>query len=218
MMSESLRVNELFFSLQGESTRAGLPCVFVRLAGCNLDCAWCDTRYACDPAAGETMTIEEILDAARAYPARRVEVTGGEPLLQNGCVPLLQRLLDDGWETLLETNGSISLANTPAGVRRIVDVKCPSSGAAGSFHEPNFALLGNGDEVKFVLANRGDFDFAAEVVAVRALLGRCEVIFSPCAGQMPPAELAAWILDAGLDVRLGLQLHTILWPGAERGV
>jgi 7-carboxy-7-deazaguanine synthase len=211
-----LRVAEIFRSLQGESTRTGWPCTFVRLAGCNLHCRWCDTEYA--RAGGEQMSLEQICREVGRLGQRRVEVTGGEPLCQADSVELMARLCRDGWEVLLETNGSLDISPVPAAVRRIVDCKCPSSGESGSNRLANLDLLTDGDEVKFVCADRGDFEFAEDLIVTRSLTDRCPVTLSPVAGKLDPAQLAGWILDARLDVRLGLQLHKILWPGLQRGV
>jgi len=214
-MGELLRVSEVFLSIQGESTRAGLPCAMVRLAGCNLRCAWCDTKYAWD--AGQPRTVRQVLDEVAALCCRRVEVTGGEPLLQPAALELLRGLCEAGFETLLETNGTCDLSGVDGRVVRIVDVKCPSSGEGGSFRRENLDLLTGRDEVKFVLADRGDFDFAAGFVRRHDLTGCCAVIFSPVAGRLAPATLAEWILAEGLDVRLGVQLHKVIWPDAARG-
>ncbi|MBT3277856.1 MAG: radical SAM protein, partial [Phycisphaerales bacterium] len=207
----TLNVNEIFFTIQGESTRAGLPCVMVRLSGCNLDCTWCDTVYAREEPPTE-MSIDAILEAAAAHPIKRVEITGGEPMLQAGAPELMQRFIDSGYEVLLETNGSIELAMVPMGVKKIVDVKCPASGEADSLLSGNLIRLDKIDEVKFILASREDYDYARNVIHQQSLIGRAEVILSPCAGQLDPATLAQWILEDGLDVRLGLQLHKLIWP------
>ncbi len=211
-----LRVAEIFRSLQGESTRTGWPCTFVRLAGCNLHCRWCDTEYA--RTGGAPMSLDQICREVRRLGGPRVEITGGEPLCQAASVDLMARLCRDGWQVLLETNGSLDISPVPAGVRRIVDCKCPSSGEAASNRLENLDLLSRTDEVKFVCADRGDFEFAEDLIVARSLADRCPVTLSPVAGKLDPAQLAGWILDARLDVRLGLQLHKILWPGLQRGV
>ena len=215
-MTTILRVNEIFHSLQGEGTRAGLPCSFVRLAGCNLDCRWCDTRYARDE--GEPMHLDQVLARLDALPGRRVELTGGEPLCQEGALELLKALCDSGYEVLLETNGSVDITAVPEPVVRIVDVKCPSSGESGRVLWSNLDALRPADEVKFVVATRDDFDFAVDVIERHDLIGRCALIVSPVAGEAAPDDVAAWILASGLDVRLGLQLHRIVWPDVDRGV
>jgi 7-carboxy-7-deazaguanine synthase len=209
-MDETLRVVEIFRSIQGEGARAGLPCVLVRLAGCNLDCAWCDTPQARPFDAGKSMTLGAILSAVRKLGAPRVELTGGEPLRQDAAPALLRLLCDAGFETLLETNGSLDIGGVDDRVVRIVDFKCPSSGEAESTLWANAAKLTPCDEAKFVLADRADFDYAAGVAVDRGLIGRCTVLFSPVAGRLAPKTLVDWILDSGLDVRLSLQLHKIV--------
>lgn len=207
-MDEVLSVNEIFLSLQGEGTRAGLPCAFVRLAGCNLRCRWCDTQYAWAP--GQNMPLSAVLRQVADLDCRRVEVTGGEPMAQAATPGLLSRLCNAGFETLLETNGSLDLSRVDARVVKIVDVKCPSSGHGDSFLPANLELLLDHDEVKFVLADRADFDYAAAFISRHASLAKCERIFSPVVGSLEPATLVKWILDAKLDVRLGMQLHKII--------
>lgn len=216
-MRETLTVNEIFKSIQGESTRAGLPCVMVRLAGCNLRCSWCDTVYARDASAGDEMTVDDVLAGVCELRCRRVEVTGGEPLVQAACRTLLMRLCEAGFETLLETNGSQDIARIDSRVVRVVDFKCPSSGAEAANRWANVQHLTDRDEVKFVIADRRDYLFAREALSRHALAERCAVIFSPL-NAAAPASLAAWVLDDGLDVRLGLQLHKIIWPDKNRGV
>lgn len=215
---EPLRVDEILCTIQGEGTRAGLPCVLVRLAGCNLHCRWCDTPTARDSQAGEPMRVEQIVQAARDTGCERVEVTGGEPLNQPAAPALLAALVEAGFETLLETNGSCDIAAVDPRVIRIVDVKCPASGEGDSFDPANLAELRAGDELKFVLAERGDYDFAVAMCREHDLPGRCGVLFSPVAASLAPAELARWILTDGLDVRLGLQLHKIIWPDGKEGI
>jgi 7-carboxy-7-deazaguanine synthase len=211
-----LKVNEIFLSLQGEGTRAGLPCSFVRLTGCNLRCTWCDTPYAWSN--GQDMTIPNVLRRLEEFACPRVEVTGGEPLAQPLTPELLRQLVEAGYETLLETNGSLDLSPVDGRVTKIIDYKCPSSGHPDSFLKPNIELLGPLDEVKFVLAGSEDFDFAVDILRRHNLLARCAVILSPVFGQLAPANLAAWILAEKLDVRLGLQLQKIIWPNKDRGV
>ncbi len=215
-MSETLIVNEIFLSLQGEGTRAGLPCVLVRLAGCNLRCRWCDTRYAWDT--GEAMSTDDVLARVAELGCRRVEVTGGEPLAQLATPELLRRLCDAGCETLMETNGSLDISRVDERVVRIVDFKCPSSGEAEANRWENVAHLTACDEVKFVIADRGDFEFARDAARLHEIAARCTIIFSPVLDELKPATLAEWILEDGLDVRLGLQLHKIIWLDKDRGV
>lgn len=211
-----MRINEIFHSIQGESTRAGEPCVLVRLTGCNLRCRWCDTAYAFHE--GRDMSVDEVLDRVASYGCRMVEVTGGEPLLQADAIPLLQALVDRGHEVLLETGGSLSIERVPVGVRRIVDVKCPGSGESDKNHWENVDRLRGGDELKFVLAGPEDYDWAVEQIRTRGLADRCPVLLSPVHGMLDPGELARWILRDRLTVRVQLQLQKLLWPGVTRGV
>lgn len=211
-----LRINEIFHSIQGESTHAGRPCVFVRLTGCNLRCRWCDTAYAFHE--GQPRTVDSVVDEVAGFGCSLVEVTGGEPLLQPDAIPLMRALLRRGYEVLLETGGSLPIGDVPEGVRRILDVKCPGSGEADRNRWENLAELRAGDELKFVLAGREDYLFAADVVRRHALPSRCPVLFSPVHGELPGAELARWVLADGLPVRVQLQLHKLLWPAATRGV
>lgn len=225
-----LQITEIFHSIQGESTRAGMPCVFVRLTGCNLRCRWCDTEYAFH--GGRRMSVDEVLTAVAAYPCRTVEITGGEPLMQAPAVAeLAARLLEAGYTVLLETSGERDVAPVPEAVIKIVDVKCPASGEAGKFHEANLTQLKPWDELKFVLAGRGDYDFARDFIARHRLTGEAPaLLMSPAflqnaAGersaaqcQLDPAELAAWMLADGLPARLSLQMHKFIWDPAKRGV
>jgi len=211
-----LRVNEIFHSIQGESTYAGRPCVFVRLTGCNLRCVWCDTAYAFHD--GGAWTVDEVVDRVGTYDCALVEVTGGEPLLQSEAIDLLRALLARGHEVLLETGGSLPIENVPEGVRRIVDVKCPGSGESDRNRWENLDALRPGDELKFVIADRVDYDWAAGVLRSRALHEKATVLFSAVQERLPAGELARWVLDDGLPVRLQLQIHKILWPAAARGV
>jgi 7-carboxy-7-deazaguanine synthase len=212
----SLFVNEIFHSIQGESSHTGRPCVFVRLTGCNLRCTWCDTAYAFHE--GQQMALDEVVDRVRAYGCRLVEVTGGEPLLQSDVVPLMERLVAVGYEVLLETGGSLSIAQVPEGVKRIVDVKCPGSGEAERNDWGNLKHLGEGDELKFVLADRDDYLWAREQIARRGLDRLATLLFSAVHETLDPAEMAGWILEDRLTVRAQVQLHKVLWPAATRGV
>jgi len=214
MVSSILIVNEIFRSLQGEASRAGLPCAFVRLSGCNLRCEWCDTKYAWED--GEEMSLDDVLARVCDLGCRRVEVTGGEPLYQPNAPALIHRLCDAGYETIVETNGSLDISVVDRRASRIVDFKCPSSGSAAETLWDNVAHLAARDEVKFVLADRADYEFARAKLDEHGLLARCPVIFSPVHGRLAPTGLAEWILADGLDVRLGLQLHKIIWPDRER--
>jgi 7-carboxy-7-deazaguanine synthase len=205
-----LRVAEIFTSLQGESTWTGYPCFFVRLTGCNLHCAYCDTPQARE--AGQRMEIAEVVAVFEKSPVKLAEITGGEPLLQDDFTALAEALLKAGASPLLvETNGSRPLERIPAGARAIVDIKCPESGSSHSFLESNWALLRPQDEVKFVLSSRADYEWARTLVWDRALVDRVQaVLFSPVHGRLPGPILAAWILEDALPVRLQLQLHRIL--------
>ena len=216
---DGLVVNEIFRSIQGEGARAGRVCAFVRLTGCNLRCRWCDTPYAYDE--GGQVPVESLLEKVAALRCRLVMLTGGEPLLQPATPALLARLCDAGYEVLLETNGSLDVSGVDARVVRCVDIKCPGSGEAGSFLWSNLDALRPGDEIKLVLADREDYDYARRVVREHDLTARCTVLMVPAAGLLPPVKLAEWILgepDALGGVRLGLQLHKIIWPDVRRGV
>jgi len=211
-----LYVHEIYLSIQGESSRAGLPCTIIRLAGCNLECRWCDTPQA--RVQERQMPVGEILACVAQLKCNRVEVTGGEPLAQSAAMELLTRLCEANYETLLETNGSIDVSNVDGRVKRIIDVKCPGSGVADFNLWTNLQSLGPRDEVKFVIANRQDYDYARDVTLLHKLIGRVEVIFSPVVDELPASELAKWIIADRLDVRLGLQLHKVIWPDANGGV
>ncbi len=208
-------VNEIFHSIQGESSHAGRPCVFVRLTGCNLRCAWCDTPYSWD--GGQAMTSQDILRAVAGYGCRLVEITGGEPLSQPETPSLVTLLLDHGHEVLMETNGSLSIAPLDPRSTAIVDVKCPSSGMSQNMHWNNLDILRQQDELKFVLAHREDFDYAARIVRRLSHKDR-HIHFSPIQSALSPRLLAEWILEERLPVRLSLQLHKIIWDPETRGV
>lgn len=212
----SLLVSEVFFSIQGEGTRAGAPCVFVRLTGCPLRCTWCDTAYAFHE--GRRRDEEDVLAEVAAHGCRLVELTGGEPLSQPAAFPFVTRLLDGGYDVLIETSGHVPLDGLDRRAVAIVDVKAPGSGESHRMHWPNLALLKPTDEAKFVIAGRPDYEWSRGLVRERGLAGRCAVLFSPVHGALDPGELARWILEDGLPVRLQVQLHKYLWPGVERGV
>ena len=212
-----LTVFEIYESIQGESTHTGRPCVFIRLAACDLRCAWCDTPYAFT--GGRKMSVDEVLAEIAGFGARLVEITGGEPLLQPDVIPLMSRLIEAGHAVLLETGGHLPIDDVPDEVVAIVDVKCPGSGEAAQMHWPNLDQLSPHDEVKFVIADRADFDYASDVVARYSLPSKAAaVLFSPVHGVLAPADLARWILDARLDVRLQLQTHKYIWSPETRGV
>lgn len=210
----ALRISEIFHSLQGESTRAGLPTVFIRLAGCLLRCRWCDTRYAFT--GGETMDIPAILAGIAHFACPTVCVTGGEPLAQAACLPLLARLCDAGYSVSLETSGALPIGDIDPRVSRIMDLKAPDSGECEKNRWENLGLLCPTDEIKIVLASRADYDWAKSTLATRRLEQICPVLFSPVWATLPPAQLAEWILQDRLPVRFQLQLHKMLW-GVERG-
>lgn len=211
-----LEISELFFSIQGESSYAGQPCVFIRLAGCNLRCRYCDAAYTYEEP-GARQDLGEIMAFVGRYPGFPVEITGGEPLLQENVYPLMRELLAADRQVLLETNGSISLAKVPAGVVRIMDVKCPGSGMDGQLRADNFARLGPGDELKFVLCSRADYEWAVALLNDTDLNKDVVIHFSPVTGQLESAQLAEWLLNDRLPVRLQLQLHKVLWPAVNRG-
>jgi len=232
-------ITEIFKSIQGEGTRAGLPCIFVRLTGCNLRCVWCDTAYAFH--GGTKLSLDEVMQKVRALAlpaasngksvggAKRidlVEITGGEPLLQPEVTPLAARLMNEGYTVMIETSGERYVGELPREVIKIVDVKCPDSGAADTFDLANLSAVDQKDEIKFIISSRRDFEFAREFTSNHQLPGRVrQVIFSPAepdpAGKWPGLEsrkLAEWILADGLEVRLGLQLHKFIWGAEARGV
>jgi len=212
-----MQITEIFKSIQGESTYAGLPCVFVRLAGCNLRCHWCDTAYAFS--GGQKMSLEEVLARVRELGGKLVEFTGGEPLLQKEVVPLAARLIAEGRRVLVETSGERFVGELPPTVVKIVDVKCPASGESEKFCFDNLRVLEPKDQVKFVVQDEIDYRYALEFMERHRLRQVVEeVIFSPVFGQLHPRTLTEWILRDGLEVRLGLQLHKFIWEPAARGV
>lgn len=215
-MSARLRITEIFFSIQGESSYIGRPCVFVRLTGCDLRCSWCDTAYAFK--GGRQIAIEEIVARVESYPCNLVEITGGEPLLQPGVHLLIKELLGRGKEVLLETGGHRDLTPVDSRVRIICDIKCPDSGMSGHNCPANLELLKPGDEIKFVLASRADYLWARELIRDRGLAERHTVLLSPVWDQLEPRDLAEWILADGLAVRMQVQLHKILWGAEVQGV
>ncbi len=212
-----IQVAEIFKSIQGESTTAGRPCVFIRLAGCNLDCAYCDSVYAAK-AEGTKLALEDIVSRVEGYDATLVAVTGGEPLAQASAAKLISTLCDKGYETLVETNGSIDLAFFDRRAKYIVDVKTPGSGAGGSFMESNWAILKKDDEIKFVITSRDDFDWAKELIDNQNLCVDYIVLFSPAWGMVEADDLAKWLLGSGLNARLNIQLHKYIWGPNRKGV
>lgn len=211
-----LRVTEIFRSIQGESTHAGRPCVFVRLTYCNLRCRYCDTEYAFFE--GIERPLDDIVTEVGRYGCRLVEVTGGEPLIQKETIALLERLLDAGHEVLLETSGAWPIENVPDGVRIIMDLKTPGSGMVARNRWENLRHLDADDEIKFVICDRGDYEWARGVVGEHGLAERHTVLFSPSWGEVDSRELAEWILADGLPVRLQLQIHKHIWSPTARGV
>jgi len=226
-----MQITEIYRSLQGESTFAGLPCIFVRLTGCNLRCTWCDSEFTFT--GGKKMSPDEVhAEISKLAPVRLIEFTGGEPMLQEReLVPLMQRLLEEGYELLIETSGERPLANVPQAVHKIVDVKCPHSGEGDSFNLANLDALTERDEIKFVLADRADYEFARDFTRQQDLTARVNsVIFSPAFRKdargardashclLDPQQLAEWILEDGLNVRLGLQIHKFIWQPETKGV
>jgi len=205
----ALRLTEIFFSLQGEASRVGLPTVFVRLTGCPLRCSWCDTTYSFT--GGEAATIESVLAEVAKYPARQVCVTGGEPLAQKECLPLLTALCDAGYNVSLETSGALDIAAVDPRVARIMDLKAPDSAESARNRWENLALLDPRDEIKVVIASRGDYEWARDVLRQRQLDTLCPVLFSPAQGLIEARALAEWILEDGLNVRFQMQLHKLLW-------
>ena len=221
--SPSLQVSELFYSIQGESTRAGLPCLFIRLSGCRLSCSYCDAAYTrTEP--GTACSLASICEWALGHGCKLVELTGGEPLQQQAVYALMQTLLDSGMEVLLESNGSIPIDQVPLQVGVILDVKCPGSGMADHWHGPNLELLrsraqkGSQDEIKFVLSDVRDFHWALDFIHQHQLQGLVPILFSPLQPQFPPQELADLMLSRRAPARLQIQLHSLLWPGKKRGV
>jgi 7-carboxy-7-deazaguanine synthase len=212
----SLTVNEVFHSIQGEGTRAGRPCVFVRLTGCPLRCTWCDTAYAFHE--GVRRTREDVVAEAERFSSRLLCLTGGEPLVQPAAFDLVSCLLDRGWEVVVETSGHVSLERLDRRAAAIMDVKAPGSGETARMDWSNLDRLAAKDEAKFVLADRADYEWSRDLVRERRLDERCTVLFSPVHGGLDGGALGRWILEDGLAVRLQLQLHKYLWPGVTRGV
>ena len=204
-----LRVNEIFHSIQGESLKVGLPSVFIRLTGCPLRCKYCDTAYAFY--SGESASIDRILEQIAAYRTRHVTVTGGEPLAQKNCIPLLSRLCDEGFHVSLETSGAIGLERVDPRVMKIVDIKTPGSGESGRNKLDVLDDIDARDQIKFVICDRNDYQWSVQTMNEYHMADRCEVLFSPSYEQLDPATLAEWILEDGLPVRLQLQIHKILW-------
>jgi 7-carboxy-7-deazaguanine synthase len=210
----NLRITEIFLSLQGESSSVGIPTVFVRLTGCPLRCQYCDTAYAFH--GGEAMSLDTILQAVAGHGVRHVTVTGGEPLAQKACLVLLKQLCDAGYEVSLETSGAMAVEEVDHRVSKVMDLKTPGSGEMSKNRLENIRYLTAHDQIKFVICDRADYDWAKQLAAEHHLAGRCEVLFSPSAQQLPARELANWIVADRLPVRFQIQLHKLLW-GDEPG-
>ena len=212
-----LTVNEIFYSIQGESTYAGRPCVFVRLTACDLRCSWCDTPYAF--VEGRKVSVDDLVREVERHDCPLVEITGGEPLLQEDVYPLMDCLLADGKTVLIETGGHLSVERIPAAVVKVMDIKCPGSGEADRADWKNLDRLRGQDQVKFVIRDRVDYEYACDVIRRHDLARRCAAtLFSPVHGVLDPKQLAMWVLDDGLPVRVQLQLHKYIWGSEARGV
>lgn len=211
-----LKVNEIYFSVQGESTKAGLPCVFIRLTYCNLRCTYCDTEYAFYE--GKDLTVDQILSEVNKYGCKLVEVTGGEPLFQNECLDLMNRLCNEGFEVLLETGGSLSIKEVDEKVKIIMDLKCPSSGMLKKNLYENINYLKSKDEVKFVIGTKEDYEWTKEILQKYNLTSKCEVLFSVVFSKLEPVTLVEWMLADKLNVRFQLQMHKFIWEPNAKGV
>jgi len=211
-----LKVNEIYHSIQGESSKSGLPCVFVRLTYCNLRCAYCDTEYAFYE--GEDKSVEEIINEVKKYNCKLVEVTGGEPLVQNECLDLMKRLCDEGFDVMLETGGSLSIKEIDERIMIVMDLKCPSSKMEKKNMYETIACLKSGDELKFVIGNREDYEWSKEIISRYDLQNKCEVLFSVVFDELEPVSLVNWIIEDKLDVRYQLQMHKYIWHPETKGV
>ena len=212
----SLKINEIYYSVQGESTHAGRPCIFIRLTYCNLRCSYCDTEYAFYD--GKDMEITDIMSEIKRWDCNLVEVTGGEPLFQDECIDLLNELVNSNYEVMLETGGSLSISDVPKKVVKIVDFKCPSSGMVKKNLWSIVDDLQAHDEVKFVIGNREDFDWAKDRITEYSLNKICTLLFSPTFGEIDPQQIVEWILDENLPVRMQQQMHKMIWSPEEKGV
>lgn len=211
-----MRVTEIFYSIQGESSYVGQPCVFVRLTGCPLRCTWCDTDYAFY--GGQEVSLEDIVAKIASYGCRLVEVTGGEPLVHAEAFPLIEKLCDAGYTVLIETSGAVDIVPVDSRAHVIMDVKCPGSGMSDRMHWPNLGRLTAKDEAKFVIVDRKDYEWAREVIARYDLTTRCSVLMSPVFGSLEPRQLAEWVLEDRLPIRFQLQIQKIIWAPDMRGV
>ena len=212
----TLLINEIFYSIQGESLYAGLPCVFVRLTGCNVRCSYCDTRYAYEE--GSKMELAEILQKVTTYHCPLIEITGGEPLLQDDTPILISELLEKGYEVMMETNGTFDISIVDKRCIKILDIKCPTSGESDKNDLENLKRLNQKDQVKFVIGSREDYEYAKNITKlISPELPEKNILFSPVFGKIACAKLAKWILEDNLNIRLHLQLHKIIWPGSRIG-
>lgn len=213
----TLFINEIFYSIQGESLWAGLPCCFVRLSGCNLRCRYCDTQYAYEP--GESMTFKKIISEVKKFNCPRLTITGGEPLMQKETPLLIERFIEEGFAVSIETNGSMNIGSLDQRCIKVVDLKCPSSGMQGHNLMENIGLLGPCDQLKFVIANQNDFEFAAAISKrISSHISAERILFSPVHGILPAERLSSWMLESCAHARLQIQLHKFLWPDKDRGV
>lgn len=211
-----MKVCEIFASIQGESTYAGMPCVFVRMTGCNLRCSYCDTTYAYDE--GKDMSEDEIIGFVKKYGIKLVEITGGEPLLQKDILSLTEKLLDDGFSVLIETNGSVSIKDIDKRAVIIIDIKTPKSGMSDKMNLDNLNLLKSGDELKFVITDREDYEWTKEFIKRYQLINKCKILLSPAFGILQPSELSQWMLADELPARLNLQIHKYIFGLNQRSI
>jgi 7-carboxy-7-deazaguanine synthase len=211
-----LKVNEIYVSIQGESSHTGLPCIFIRLTGCNLRCTWCDTAHAFY--AGKNFTLEEILKKVETFKVPLVEITGGEPLMQEDVYPLMNSLLEKGYQVMLETGGSLSIDRVPEKIIKILDIKCPGSGEELKNHLENLKLLSPHDEIKFVLLDRSDYEWSRDLMQKLKLPSSAQILFSPVYDKLNLKDLSKWILEDQLPVRLQTQLHKVIWSKNTIGV
>ncbi len=212
----ALKVCEIYRTIQGESSFVGLPCTLIRLAGCNLRCRYCDTKYALE--GGEEMTVPKVLERARTWSRDLAEITGGEPLVQEETPSLASAMIESGFKVLVETNGSLDISVLPDGVIRIMDIKCPSSGESQSMMWENIWKLNRRDEVKFVIADRHDYEWARGIILERFEIAKTKILLSTVFGELPPRKLAEWMLEDGLQARFQVQLHKMVWHHEARGV
>ncbi len=211
-----LKICEIYKTIQGESSYAGLPCSIIRLSGCNLRCRHCDTKYSWE--GGEVIPIDDIMHQVKSLGPNLVEITGGEPLMQENTYELAARLLKSGYKVLVETNGSLDISTLPEGAVRIMDIKCPSSGESDKVLWDNLWRLTSNDEIKFVVSDRHDYEWAKGILMERFETGKAHVLFSVVFGELLPRNLVEWILEDGINARFQLQLHRIIWPGEPKGV